>query len=315
MLVMDTLQLDAERGRIKILSVDDDELNQIFIKEVLGDIYEVQVAMDGEEALQVVNQYQPDVILLDVMMPGINGYDVCRAIRNTPNHNRVKIIFTSAKTRPKEREEGYLAGGNDYISKPFSYDELIGKINIFSQMQSVEDERSAYKRESEQLRAHIRLLEFMNHGRRNYTDSQERSEFSKALLMEFVQVSSATAGLLVIEHKEVGAQYIVFEQVNNEAIEITAQKESVDEGVVAEVLANYKPTLRNGISLRATTLGLPDHVGEINSLLGVSFAMSDLEKCGLILINKADQQLFSDNDCALLESLIVELEHVFRVKS
>ena len=215
---------EDQTKKVRVLSVDDDDLNQVFIKEVLGGIYEVLPVMDGEKALEVVNQFKPDIILLDVMMPGINGYDVCRAIRHTPNHDRVKIIFTSAKTRPKEREEGYTAGGNDYITKPFSYDELLGKINIFSQMQLIEDEKAAYAKENAILKNHVNLLQFLNHARRQYNASEEMADFAKEKGYDVLIMDTPLSAHLVGKLEQEDTNYS-FTRVDGDTIDQLIKKD------------------------------------------------------------------------------------------
>lgn len=298
--------------KLRILSVDDDDLNQIFIKEVLSDLYDVMPVMDGEEALEVMNTFKPDVILLDVIMPGMSGYDVCRAIRHTPNHDRVKIIFTSAKTRPKEREEGYTAGGDDYITKPFSYDELVGKINMFSKMQSVEDEKQGYIRENAILQAHIQLLEFMNHARRHYSGSDEVASFGKKLLHEFVTAFGAQVGLFLTTSKNTGdIEQAVLEAENmSPALELTKLGDTAS--FIGDVLMSYRPLRQQGMQLSPTALGLPESLAEIHSMLGISFSIDDQNKGALYLINKSGDHAFSDREVTLMESLIIEVEHVFR---
>ena len=304
---------EDQTKKVRVLSVDDDDLNQVFIKEVLGGIYEVLPVMDGEKALEVVNQFKPDIILLDVMMPGINGYDVCRAIRHTPNHDRVKIIFTSAKTRPKEREEGYTAGGNDYITKPFSYDELLGKINIFSQMQLIEDEKAAYAKENAILKNHVNLLQFLNHARRQYNASEEMADFAKKLLHEFATAFEVEAALFLTSHKsEEGARFAIAKRGSEFIENMDASKLNVTSGELAEILMSYKPLIFNGLSASPQALGFPDALSELHSLLGISFLVDEDVKGGLFLINNKNKQSFSDDGLALMESLIVEVEHVFR---
>ena len=303
---------EEDNAKVRVLSVEDDEMNQLFIKEVLSEKYDIRTAMDGEEALEIVNQYKPDIILLDVMLPGISGYDVCRAIRNTPNHARVKIIFTSAKTRPKEREEGYAAGGNDYITKPFSYDELLGKVNIFSQMQTIEDEKLAYQLENVDLRARIKLLEFLNHARRHYGGRTELSDFAKALLKEFVQTVAVEAGVFLTCHRELGVQHGIIFLNNGEGGELDPRGIEQASGVYADIFENYKPVCFNHLSLSPESMGLPSSSGEVNAVLGVSFLISEQLKGALCLVNKENSQAFSAGEVKLVGALIVELEHVFR---
>jgi DNA-binding response OmpR family regulator len=115
-----------------VLVVDDEPnivLSLEFIMKQAG--YRVRVARDGEEALGAVADAPPDLILLDVMMPKRDGYDVCQTIRANPDWNGVRIIMLTAKGRDIEREKGMALGADDYITKPFSTREVIARVREF----------------------------------------------------------------------------------------------------------------------------------------------------------------------------------------
>ncbi len=90
--------------------------------------YEVRVARDGEEALKAVEEAAPDLILLDVMIPKRDGYDVCQTIRANPAWNDVNISMLTARGREVEREKGLALGADAYITKPFSTRELTDRL-------------------------------------------------------------------------------------------------------------------------------------------------------------------------------------------
>lgn len=113
----------------KVLIVDD-EVNIVtaleFLLQKCG--YEVMVAQNGEEALQRVESFAPDLVLLDVMMPRISGYEVCRRMRERADWKHIKIVMLSAKGREAEVSKGVSLGADLYVTKPFSNNELVGKI-------------------------------------------------------------------------------------------------------------------------------------------------------------------------------------------
>ena len=123
----------------KILAVDDDIIDIAVVKKLLGTDYDLKIASTGERALEIAADFQPDVILLDVMMPGLSGYEVCRQIRSNSKLRDVKIIMLSGKTMVSERLEGYEAGADDYITKPFDEGELLAKIRVYLRLKSVEE--------------------------------------------------------------------------------------------------------------------------------------------------------------------------------
>jgi CheY-like chemotaxis protein len=129
----------------KILAVDDAELNLAIIAEILDDEYNLKTVTSGKEALEVAEDFRPNLILLDIMMPGMDGYEVCKQIRANPVHKHTKIIMVSAKAMTSERIEGYEAGANVYIAKPFDEDELLMKIHKELQLAAMEEEQEPIK--------------------------------------------------------------------------------------------------------------------------------------------------------------------------
>lgn len=127
------------QSRSKILAVDDDHVDIITIENLLGENYDLKTATTGEEALQIAGDFQPDIILLDNMMPGLDGGQVCRQIRADSGLRHTKIIMVSGKSRVSERIEAYQAGADDYITKPFNEDELLAKIRVYLRLKSVEE--------------------------------------------------------------------------------------------------------------------------------------------------------------------------------
>ena len=132
-------------ARYKILAVDDDQANLNIISEILSDDYELQTADCGESALEVARNYIPDLILLDIMMPGIDGYEVCRKLRSEPDLSKTKILFLSAKELLEDRLQGYDVGGDDYITKPFDEEELVAKIKVFLRLKYEEEIKTLNK--------------------------------------------------------------------------------------------------------------------------------------------------------------------------
>ena len=119
----------------KILAVDDEPFNLEIIEEILEELeFELQVATSGPECLNMVEGYMPQVILLDVSMPQMNGYEVCKALKANPNTAHIIVMFVSARGTVEERMEGYSVGAEDYIVKPFGHDELKSKLKNLNQV-------------------------------------------------------------------------------------------------------------------------------------------------------------------------------------
>ncbi len=125
----------------KILLVDDIAINLELQKAYLqGAGYEVVMAMDGEEALRKVYTESPDLILLDIMMPKKNGYEVCRILKNDPTTRFIPIIMVTALKDIEDKIRGIEAGADDFISKPFNKTELMVRVRSLLRLKFLHDE-------------------------------------------------------------------------------------------------------------------------------------------------------------------------------
>ena len=113
----------------EILIVDDEPSIVVpiqFLMEQQG--YRVVIAENGHDALDMIYQYTPDLVLLDIMLPGIDGYEVCEIVRLNPKLRDIKIIFLTAKGREVEIAKGLALGADAYITKPFSNADLVAQV-------------------------------------------------------------------------------------------------------------------------------------------------------------------------------------------
>lgn len=113
----------------EILIVDDEMSIVLPIQFLmLQQGYNVMVAERGEDALDLIYKYKPDLVLLDIMLPGIDGYEVCEILRLNPEYRDIKIIFLTAKGLEVEIAKGLALGADAYITKPYSNSELVAKV-------------------------------------------------------------------------------------------------------------------------------------------------------------------------------------------
>jgi DNA-binding response OmpR family regulator len=111
---------------VKVLVVDDEHAIRQFLRTGLRyEGFEVHEAADGEEALRMAAHLRPDVVVLDLMMPGVDGYEVCRRLRGRPD---LAIIMLTARDELRDRVEGLDGGADDYLVKPFHFEELLSRI-------------------------------------------------------------------------------------------------------------------------------------------------------------------------------------------
>jgi len=118
----------SSRG-CRILVADDNDDMRRYVKGVLLQFYDVIEAKDGQDALAVALQEHPDLILSDIMMPGLNGFGLLKVLRSSPETRTTPFILLSAKAGEEARVEGLLAGADDYLAKPFSARELIARVH------------------------------------------------------------------------------------------------------------------------------------------------------------------------------------------
>ncbi|KEQ19290.1 ATP-binding response regulator [Endozoicomonas numazuensis] len=150
---------DVER----ILLVDDNPTNlQVLLQTLSGRGYKLLIAKNGESALRIAHKAKPALVLLDIMMPGMDGYEVCRQLKEDPDTSNITVIFLSALDDTKDKVRGLETGAVDFISKPFQAEEVIARVETQLKIHRLEQALSARNRQLEADKA--RILESMNEG-------------------------------------------------------------------------------------------------------------------------------------------------------
>ncbi|MBC8022661.1 MAG: response regulator [Burkholderiales bacterium] len=141
----------------RVLVVDDTPANVKLLEDLLGfHGYEIEAAANGEEALAIMRDRMPDLVLLDVLMPGMSGYDVCRAIRADPALAMLPVVMITALEDREERVKGIEAGADDFLSKPVNPPELLARVRSLLRIRRLYE---TVQRQKEQLAAWNRTLE------------------------------------------------------------------------------------------------------------------------------------------------------------
>lgn len=121
----------------RLLIADDESGIRSLVRMTLErDSYQILEASDGEEAIALAREFHPEVVLLDVMMPGLSGFDVCRALKGDPTTAEATVVLLTAKAQESDRAEGIAAGADDYFTKPFSPIALLRKVDEVYQGQA-----------------------------------------------------------------------------------------------------------------------------------------------------------------------------------
>jgi DNA-binding response OmpR family regulator len=147
----------------KILVVDDNQDNLKVVSSLLKERgYKIALALDGYSALKVLENENIDLILLDIMMPGMDGFEVCRRLKENEKLKEIPIVFLTAVADTEDIVEGFRLGGVDYVTKPFRMEELLARVNTHIQLKITHDMLKAYAEEYKESRDFFmaRLLEF-----------------------------------------------------------------------------------------------------------------------------------------------------------
>jgi two-component system, sensor histidine kinase and response regulator len=145
--------------RQKILIVDDNPKNRAICEEIFEEDFDLVHAEDGTSALRLARERHPDVVLLDVMMPGVNGYEVCQRMKADPDIGHIPVIIVSAKGQTNEIIEGFDSRADDYIVKPFVNSELRARVRATLRLKDAQEELQQANRK---LHEHTRQLEEAN---------------------------------------------------------------------------------------------------------------------------------------------------------
>ena len=140
----------AENNRILI--ADDNPANCELLQAYLAEVdCEIELAIDGQETLDKVASYRPDLILLDVMMPRLNGFEVCKQLKEDPENRRIMILMVTALNEIGDIERAVAAGTDDFLSKPINQVELVKRVENMLKLKDVTDEVERLRQYIEQM--------------------------------------------------------------------------------------------------------------------------------------------------------------------
>ncbi len=207
-----------------ILIVDDTPANVQVLMEMLGQrLYKTLVAIDGESALEQIQHFKPSLVLMDVMMPGINGYEACQRLKANPETASIPVIFITSLNEPEEKIKGLRLGAVDYISKPFHAEEVLSRIDthlhlkqlqehleqqvalrtreLSEALQQVEDLKNRLEAENDYLREEIKL----DH---NFEEIISQSRAYQQVLKKVQQVAPTNSTALIFGESGTGKELL-----------------------------------------------------------------------------------------------------------
>ena len=143
----------------RILVVDDEEMLLLFLsKRLKKHNYDVVPCLSGEEALEKVKAFDFDVVILDVILPGINGYEVCRRLKSDKKTSGIMVLMLSVRKTVEERLKGYAVEADDYITKPYDPEELLAKIRILLRLKNALDDRDRFIHKLQEALSKVKTL-------------------------------------------------------------------------------------------------------------------------------------------------------------
>lgn len=218
-----------------ILIVDDSELNIQVLSDILKEkSYRIALARSGRVALEFVEMKKPDLILLDIMMPEIDGFEVCRRLKSRPETKAIPIIFISGLDKSEDIVRGFKAGAVDYIVKPFQKEVVLARVNTHLKLNETQKKLKKTNNELKKLLNEVEYLSFHDemtglYNRRYFENEMDRLAASRRLPitllvadMDYLKVVNDNYG-----HK-MGDQYL-------KAAAKILKKSSRDEDVVARI--------------------------------------------------------------------------------
>ncbi len=242
----------------KILIVDDAiDTVELLRKRFHSEGYDTAEAYDGEEALKRVDEYSPDLIVLDVMMPKIDGYEVCRRLKTDENKKYVPILMLTAKGGIESKVKGLEIGADDYLAKPFDYKELSARVKSLltikaSREKLVEEEKSvAMEKMMDEVAHEVRnpLVSIGGFAKRVYDRLPENDPNKKYLEMIMDEVSKLENMVkLLIELKTMAVCYSECADVNDIIIEVLSihEEELADKGIAVKTELMDSPPCISG---------------------------------------------------------------------
>lgn len=253
-----------------ILIVDDTQQNVQVLSQILRDSgYKVLAAFNGPDAINLVKKRTPDLILLDVMMPGMSGFEVAQKLIGEEGYTGIPIIFLSALDETEAKVKAFESGGVDYVTKPFQAKEVLARIELHLKLKSLEREREKYIQELKQKQEHLErlnkekddILGIISHDMRNPLGGI--IGISNFLLTDTVDDPEETHEMLSLIEKSAERLLALVNDMLNVAIiesnSFSVEKSDVDlDSIIQDMMQLHEPTAKTKqVTLKHNTHDTP----------------------------------------------------------
>ncbi len=284
-----------------ILVVDDKPANLSLVTSLLKSHYKVLLANDGEKALKIACHHHLDLILLDIMMPDMSGFEVCEKLKQDPGTSHILIIFLTARTGDDDIDKAFSSGGVDYVTKPLRSKELLARIKTHLLVVEQRAHLLQMNEETKTLNDNLELL--VRQRTKDLQDALEAIEKRNRSLEQFSNIAShnlrgpvaSILGLSNIIHLEA-----LFTLTDRTVFENLVQKAEELDSVIKDMSAILQ--VRDDISSRFSTVGLEELVESSNETL-----KGEIEKSNAIIETDIPSGLTVFTVPEYLESIIVQL--------
>lgn len=278
-----------------ILIVDDAPENRLLIgAQLRSDGYQILEAEDGLQGIEMARQHDPDIIILDVMMPDMNGFEVCRTIRGEAKISAIPIIMVTALSNVESRIEGKKAGADEFLSRPHNREELLVRVRTLIQVK-----RARIRLEEERHR-----LQLLYNISRAVSTQLELETMMADIITQTQAAVGATKGNIMLLDKNGRVTHKFLIRANS-PLEISdhVTKAVMTRGLGGWIRQNKQSEIIDDITKDDRWITLPDHDIERGSAIGVPLLGADQQIVGILILNHPEIGYFSPEHKALLEAV------------
>lgn len=256
----------------KVLIVDDNPTNLSILEEILEENYLISIAQSGAQALSITEKFLPDLILLDVNMPEMDGFETCRKLKSQNDTRNIPVIFITARVEPEDVVQGFKEGGVDYITKPFNHSEVIERVQTHLKVQQLIrqlESKNVQLKELNEIKNSF--LGMASHDMRNYLsaikgysqilreDKKELPEETKDQFLDFINKSSENMLKMVNDLLDVSV-------IESGKLQLDLQPESFKELINHHIMINQFFADKKKIQFQSDLQDIPKCLIDANKI-------------------------------------------------